>query len=186
MSRIPYPDPASLSPTVRGYLDRAGLNVVRMMANASEPVFEGFGAFSGAFYRPSQLDPLLREVGILRVGHLSKSRYEIFHHEGLGRQLGLTDAQIAAIAVGRPDASLTPAQQAVMAFADDIILNVRAGDDTLAAVRSHISDQALVDLIMVIGLYMTISRLLETAGVELDTAPLAKETVDQSGGVTTS
>jgi alkylhydroperoxidase family enzyme len=182
MPRIPYPDPATLSQTVRGYLDRAGLNIVRMLANASEPVFEGFGAFSAAFYRPSQLDPLLREVGILRVGHLSKSKYEVFHHEGLGRQLGLTDAQIAAIASGVPDDSLTPAQQAVMAFADDIILNVRAGDATLAAVRSYISDQALVDLIMVIGLYMTVSRLLETTGIELDESPLAKEMVDQSAG----
>jgi len=182
MPRIPYVDPATKSETIRGYIDRAGLNIVRMVANASEPVFEGFGAFSAAFYRPSELDPLLREVGILRVGHLSRSRYEVFHHEGLGRQLGLTDPQIAAIAAGKPDPSLTPAQQAVMAFADDIILNVRASDATLAAVRSHISDQALVDLIMVIGLYMTVSRLLETTGVELDHAPLAKETVDQSAG----
>jgi len=182
MSRIPYPDPASLSPTIRSYLDRADLNIVRMLANASEPVFEGFGAFSAAFYRPSELDPLLREVGILRVGHLSRSRYEVFHHEGLGRQLGLTETQVAAIAAGKPDASLTPAQNAVMAFADDIILNVRAGDDTLTALRNHLSDQALVDLIMVIGLYMTVSRLLETTGVELDKAPLAKETVDQSAG----
>jgi alkylhydroperoxidase family enzyme len=182
MPRIPYPDPASLSDTVRGYLDRAGLNIMRMMANASEPVFEGFGAFSAAFYRPSELDPLLREVGILRVGHLSKSAYEVFHHEGLGRQLGLSEAQVAAIAAGKPDASLTPAQNAVMAFADDIIQNVRADDETLAAVRAHISDQALVDLILVIGLYMTVSRLLETTGVELDHAPLAKETVDQSAG----
>jgi alkylhydroperoxidase family enzyme len=182
MSRIPYPDPATLSPTVRGTLDRAGLNIMRMMANASEPVFEGFGAFSAAFYRPSELDPLLREVAILRVGHLSKSRYEVFHHEGLGRQLGLTGAQIAAIAEGRPDEPLTPAQQAVMAFADDIILNVRAGDETLAAVKSHLSDQALIDLILVIGLYMTVSRLLETTGVELDATPLARETVDPSAG----
>lgn len=59
-----------------------------------------------------------------------------------------------------------------MAFADDVILNVRAGDATLAAVRSHLSDQAVVDLILVIGLYMTVSRLLETAGVELDQAPI--------------
>lgn len=180
MPRIPYPDPAALSDKVRGYLDVAGINIMRMMANASEPVFEGFGAFSAAFYRPSDLDPLLREVAILRVGHLSKSPYELFHHEGLGRQLGLSEAQLAAIAAGRPDPSLTPAQQAVMAFADDIILNVRAGDATLAAVRSHVSDKALVDLILVTGLYMTVSRLLETTGVELDQVPLAKETVDQS------
>jgi alkylhydroperoxidase family enzyme len=175
MPRIPYPDPAKQSETVRATLARAPINIMKMVSNASEPVFNGFGQFSGAFYQPSELDPALREVAILRVGYLSKSAYEIFHHEGLGRQIGLGDAQIAAIKAGRPDAALTAAQQAVMAFADDVIVNVRAGDATLAAVRAHLSDQAVVDLILVIGLYMTVSRLLETAGVELDQAPIDTE-----------
>jgi 4-carboxymuconolactone decarboxylase len=110
MTRIPYPDPAALSDYVNGVVARAPLNVMRMMSHASEPVFDGFGQFSGAFYRPSALDPLLREIAILRVGHLSQSRYEVFHHEGLGRQLGLGDAQIAAIARGQPDSALTDAR----------------------------------------------------------------------------
>jgi 4-carboxymuconolactone decarboxylase len=172
MTRIPYPDPATLSETVRTTLARAPINIMKMVANASEPVFNGFGQFSGAFYQPSGLDPMLREVAILRVGYLSKSAYEVFHHEGLGRQIGLTDAQIAAIKASGADSVLTPAQAAVMAFADDVIVNVRAGDATLAAARTHLSDQAVVDLILVIGLYMTVSRLLETAGVELDQAPI--------------
>jgi 4-carboxymuconolactone decarboxylase len=175
MTRIPYPDPATQSETVRAILARAPINIMKMVANASEPVFNGFGQFSGAFYQPSELDPMLREVAILRVGYLSKSAYEIFHHEGLGRQIGLSDAQIAAIKAGRPSEALTPAQAAVMAFADDVIVNVRAGDATLAAVRAHLSDQAVVDVILVIGLYMTVSRLLETTGVELDQAPIDTE-----------
>jgi 4-carboxymuconolactone decarboxylase len=180
MTRIPYADPAKLSETVKATLARAPINIMKMVSNASEPVFNGFGQFSGAFYQPSELDPVLREVAILRVGYLSKSAYEIFHHEGLGRQIGLSDAQIAAIKAGRPDLVLTSAQAAVMAFADDVIVNVRAGDATLAAVRTHLSDQAVVDLILVIGLYMTVSRLLETAGVELDQAPIDTELT--SGG----
>jgi alkylhydroperoxidase family enzyme len=175
MTRIPYPDPAKQSETIRATLARAPINIMKMVSNASEPVFNGFGQFSGAFYQPSELDPMLREVAILRVGYLSRSAYEIFHHEGLGRQIGLTDPQIAAIKAARPDPVLTPAQAAVMAFADDVIVNVRAGDATLAAVRVHLSDQAVVDLILVIGLYMTVSRLLETAGVELDLTPIDTE-----------
>lgn len=175
MTRIPYPDPATLSATVRATLERAPINVMRMLSNASEPVFNGFGQFSGAFYQPLDLPPILREVAILRVGYLSKSAYEVFHHEAMGREAGLTAAQIDAIRAGKPNPVLNEAQQAVMEFADDIILNVRAGDATLAAVRKHLSDRSLVDLIMVIGLYMTISRLLETAGVEFDQAPINTE-----------
>jgi alkylhydroperoxidase family enzyme len=172
MTRIPYPELETLSPIVRATLERAPINVMRMIANASEPVFNGFGQLSGAFYQPSDLPPILREVAILRVGYLSGSAYEVFHHEGLGREVGMSEAQVDAIRAGRADPVLTPAQQAVMAFADDIILNVRAGDATLAAVRVHLSDKGLVDLILVVGLYMTISRLLETAGVELDQASI--------------
>ena len=172
MTRIPYPDPAKQSDFVRAMLVRAPINIMKMVSHASEPVFSGFGQFSGAFYQLTDLDPVLREVAILRVGYLSNSAYEVFHHEGLGRELGLSDSQIAAIKAGRADPVLTPAQAAVMAFADDIIVNVRAGDATLAAVRNFLSDRALVDLILVIGLYMTVSRLLETTGVELDRAPI--------------
>jgi 4-carboxymuconolactone decarboxylase len=182
MTRIPYPDPAKQSAAVRAVLERAPINIMKMVSNASEPVFDGFGQFSGAFYQPSELDPMLREVAILRVGYLSKSAYEVFHHEGLSRQIGLSEAQIDAIRAGKPGPVLTPAQQAVMAFADDVIVNVRAGDATLAAVRRHLSDQALVDLILVIGLYMTVSRLLETAGVELDRAPIDTEVTGGSTG----
>jgi hypothetical protein len=45
--RIPYPDPAELSPGVRAVVESTPLNVSRMMARASEPVFNGFGAFTG-------------------------------------------------------------------------------------------------------------------------------------------
>src|ERR1700722_20600015 len=123
MTRIPYADPAKLSETVKATLARAPINIMKMVSNASEPVFNGFGQFSGAFYQPSQLDPVLREVAILRVGYLSKSAYEVFHHEGLGRQIGLSDAQIAVIKAGRPDPGLTAVQKAGMAFADDVLLN---------------------------------------------------------------
>src|SRR5271168_3368258 len=97
MTRIPYADPAKLSETVKAMLARAPINIMKMAANASEPVFTGFGQFSAGFYHPSEFDPILREVAILRVGYLSKSAYEIFHHEALGREVGLTHAQIAAI-----------------------------------------------------------------------------------------
>jgi len=181
MPRIPYPDPAKLPKHVQKAIDRAPINVMRMMAGASEAVFDGFGKFSSAFYGPSKLAPNLREVAILRVGYMSNSRYETYQHEPMGRQVGLTDAHIEAIKHGgeHPEV-LSAVQQAVLNFTDDVVRNVRASDTNLAAVRKFLSDQEVLDLIMVIGLYMTVSRFLETAGVELDGAPLDwKKMVDR-------
>jgi hypothetical protein len=49
-----------------------------------------------------------------------------------------------------------------------VVKNVRAGDGTLAAVRRHLDDTQVADLLIVTGFYMLVCRYLETTGVELD------------------
>ena len=53
----------------------------------------------------SRLDPRLRELAILQVGYLERSPYEYSHHVKIGREFGVTDDDIRAIAdetEGRP------------------------------------------------------------------------------------
>jgi alkylhydroperoxidase family enzyme len=173
MPRLPYPDPAKLAAPVRAAVEGQTLNVTRMLAGASTDVFMGFTKFAGAFYTGSKLDPVLREVAILRAGYLCNSRYETYQHEAAARMLKMTEAQIAALKKGGPHPGvLNETEQAVMDFTDDVVKNVRAGDETLGRVRKLLGEQLVLDLILVIGLYMTVSRVLETTGVELDVAPL--------------
>ena len=49
---------------------------------------------------------------------------------------------------------------------------MKAGDATLASVRKLLSDKQVLDLTLLIGLYMMVSRFLETSGVELDSSAL--------------
>lgn len=175
MPRIPYVDESAVSDAVREHLGSMPANVSRMMAVASEPVFHAVSEVGGAFIRGSTLPPALRELAILRVGYLSNSVYETFQHEALGRYVGLSDRQIAAIRAG-DRAALGDAEAAVLDFVDDVVANVRAGDATLSAVRRHLDDAQVVDLILVTGFYMTICRLLETTGVELDADPIDWDT----------
>lgn len=167
MPRIAYRDPASLSETARAKLGAVPANVTRMLAVASEPVFHQLSEIGSALIKGSSLPPQLRELAILRVGYLSDSRYETFQHEALGKYVGLTEAQIAAIRAG-DHAALGEARGAVLAFVDDVVRNVRASDATLAAVRRHLDDTQVADLLVVTGFYMLICRYLETMGVELD------------------
>jgi alkylhydroperoxidase family enzyme len=154
-------------------MERAPINVVRMMAGASPDVFDGFSKVAEAFYGSSKLAPNLREIAVLRVGHLSASRYETYQHELLARQVGLGDAQIEAIREGGEHPTvLSAVQQAVLNFTDEVVINVRAGDAALAGVRRHLADEQVLDLILVIGYYMMLSRFLETTGVELDSGGL--------------
>jgi alkylhydroperoxidase family enzyme len=169
MPRIPYRDLATSPDTVRKLVGVAPINAVRLMATASAPVFEAFFNLGSALFTASKVPADLRELAILRVGYLDSSRYETFQHEEVGRRAGLSDAQIAAIkAGGRHPGTLSEAQQAVLDFTDDIVRNVRAGDATLAALRRHFTDEMVVDLIGVVGYYMTVTRMLETGGVEME------------------
>jgi len=154
-------------------------NVTRMLAGASEPVFNGFAALSSAFtLGGSPLPPKLREIAILRVGYLSNSAYEIFQHEALARYVGLSEEQIDAIkSGGAAVATLGEAGAAVLAYTDDLVKNVRASDETLAGVRKHLNDTQVIDLTLVTGMYMMVSRFLEATGIEIDSTPIDWEQV---------
>jgi len=178
MARIPYPDLSKVPDHIREMTVQNPYNVARMIAGATPEVFDGYTKLSFALFKDSRLPPDLREIAILRAGYLAKARYETWQHEALARHVGMSVAQIKAVEKGgKHPGILNEAQQAVLDFADDIVLNVRASDATLAAVRKHLSDQLLIDLILVTGLYMTVSRFLETTGVDFDTAPINWKTM---------
>jgi alkylhydroperoxidase family enzyme len=174
MPRIAYPDPQTLPEWIRTIVLANPANVTRMLAGASEAVFKGFAALSSAFtLGGSPLDARLREIAILRVGYLSNATYEVFQHEAAARHVGLTEEQIGAIRAGGAAASaLGEAGAAVLAYVDDLVRNVRPGDATMAAVRRHLGDTEFIDLTLVTGMYMMVSRFLEATGVEIDTAPI--------------
>ncbi len=173
MPRIPLPELASLSPEVRQAVGERPANVSLLMAAASEPVYRGLGQLGSALIGGSSLPPNLRELAILRVGYISGSAYEVFQHEALARHIGMSDAQIDAIRAGDGTSpALDQAERAVMAFVEDIVANVRASDACLVTVGQHLDTSQLVDLIVVTGYYMTVCRLLETSGIEIEETPI--------------
>jgi alkylhydroperoxidase family enzyme len=103
----------------------------------------------------------------LRIAALSNSAYERMQHIPPARKAGWTDADIAAIEQG--DASrLDPLSTDLLAFVDECVKNVRVSDRTFAQLRTHISEEAVADLILLIGFYMMTARVLETLDIELD------------------
>lgn len=185
MPRIPYPDVSELPEDIRLKLAGSPPNVSRMLAALSPAVNRGFSAFSSGLFNGTDLSPQLREIAILRVGYLSNASYEVFQHEAYARHVGLTDGQIEAIRDGGDKAArLGEAGAAVLAFTDDLVRNVRPSDASLEAVRKHLADNLVLDLVLVVGAYMTVSRFLETTGIEHDETPIdwaARETAGKAG-----
>ena len=167
MQRIPYPDLDALPEKMRAMLAGTPLNVVRIGANASPALFEAQGQLGYAVADPEVLDPKMRETAILRVAHLSNSAYELHHHLPLARAAGLTEGDLAAIESG-DYAALDPVLAAIARFTDEVVRDISPTDATLAALRTHVSDQVVVNLLLAIGCYMSIARLIATTGIALD------------------
>jgi len=167
MTRIPYPDVSQLPEEMRKMLAGTPLNVVRMGAHASPALFEAQGRLGYAVADPAVLDPRLRETVILRVAHLSDSAYELHHHIPLARAAGLSEAELAAIAQEHYDL-LDPLLAAASAFVDEVVLRISPSDETIQRLRAHASDQLLVNIVLTIGTYMSIARLIAVTGAEID------------------
>lgn len=182
MQRIPYPDMATLPETTRKTLASVPLNIVRICAHASLPLFEAQGQLGRAVATPEVLEPRLRETVILRVAYLSNSDYELHHHIPLGRAAGLTEAELAALASGSYVA-LDPLLAAAAHFTDEVVTRLSPTDTTLARLRGAVSDQTLVNIVLTIGCYMSVARLIAVTGIERDTEALTHlpSSLDESG-----
>lgn len=176
MPRISYVDPATASPDLRKTLEALpDLKVFRLVANA-ESAFKPWLRMGRALLAEGALDPLLRELVILRVAALHPGgEYEWVHHEQLARELGATDGLIEGARTGEGlDGDAAP----VVALTTQVM---RAGEpeaDTLAAVRERLGDGLLVELLLVIGHYQGLANIFAAAQIDID--PPAGVEVSQS------
>ena len=175
MARVPYPDPKTLSAETQERLGKLPkLNIFRMMAGG-EGLLAAFTRMGNYILAKSKIDPVLREIAIVRVGVLSRAKYEVFQHDRISRQLGMSDALIAAIHKGPDDAAFNELQRMVMRFTDDVVRNVRASDATFKPLLERLSLQEMQELVTTIGYYMTASRFLENFDVDIESDADPKE-----------
>src|ERR1700742_1552278 len=99
MALLPYPEDDELDPRAAEALENlpVQINLFRMLANA--PVMMRPTLRLGAtILRDGVLDPKLRELAILRVGHVTGTEYEWVQHVPIARAVAVPDEQIAALA----------------------------------------------------------------------------------------
>lgn len=168
MARIDYVTDETIPEAAKEIFAKlAPLNIFRMMAHSGK-MLGHYTRLGNCILSKSKLDPVLREIAILRVGYISKATYETFQHERIGRDAGMSDELIASVKQGPGAGGFTELEQLVMNFTDDVVENVRASDETFDALRKHLSDQEMQELTLTIGFYMMTSRFLETFDVDIE------------------
>ena len=182
MARIPYPERDDLGDKQREALDALPpLNVFRMLSHA-QTAFRPYLRFGGALLADLDLDPVARELAILQTARANGAEYEWVQHVAIGKGVGVTDEQIAALEAGDLDADAFDATQgAVVRFTDAVVRTPRPDDDTFGELRAQLSDREIVELLLVVGAYTMLGRLMTALDLDLD-GPLGSDVVDSARG----
>lgn len=169
MARIDYSDPAKASERTRDILGKnRNANIFRMMAH-SPSYFEQYCRLGNAIRFKGELDPIVRELAITRTGILCNAPYEVVAHKRIGKGVGVTDEQNAALDDWKAATCFDEVQRAALAFTDEVVTMDRPTDATFNAIAAKLSPAALVELQLSVGFYVMTSKFLETFGIDMQT-----------------
>ncbi len=178
--RLPLLEASALNPDQRELYERLESGMLAW-AKASGFAAEGpegtlLGPFNALLYSPelgaaqlnylkterdaTSLDARVREVVILTVGAAFDSKYELYAHRAVAVKAGLAAADIDALATGGEPVSLRPEELTAHRFVRALTTEHRVSSDLYAEAKAAFGHKGLVDLLHLVGLYMTTAVLL--------------------------
>lgn len=178
MARVPFFDPddhpelTELTDKIRGQRRGHLINVYRTLLH-SPPLAESWFNHINQVRWGTELDGRLREIVIVRLGHLVKSAYVLRQHvPTLAEAEGLSEADCDALA-GAPEAWPAPgpfsdAETAAIGYVDAMTLNIVVPDAVFGPLRDHYTDRQIVELTLMVGAYISHARVLQALEVDLE------------------
>jgi alkylhydroperoxidase family enzyme len=124
-----------------------------------------------ALYRSPKrlLPPVLRELGQTRVGWVMGSQFVYSQHCKSCRALGMSEEKIAAIPGWTVSTLFDASERAVLAYADALALSGgRVPDELFAALRTHLSDEQILELTDITTLYVQHAVMARALRLEFD------------------
>ena len=172
--RIRPLDPHEWSPELRQRLDPSGsgrpiANVFRTFVR--NPVGDPLrNAVTSHIRGATTLSPRHRELLLMRIGALCRSEYEWAAHSRIGRQTGMSDADVARIVAPSPG----PAgggdalETALLRATDELYRDDVVASETWAVLAGTLDTKQLLDVLIAVGGYRAVSMAINSAGVQLD------------------
>jgi alkylhydroperoxidase family enzyme len=125
-------------------------------------------ALGGAFLAHGELPPKIRELVILRVAYLVRAEYEFAQHAVIGRNVGVTDNEVASLAQDLESGDWDAATSTILRVVDELVDVGGVGDDLWDALAAALSKPQLIELIFLVGFYRMVADFLRTVRVALD------------------
>lgn len=163
-------------PTARHFVPPPGGRPDRPRASNVMGVFalhpdlaQAFFSFNGHILYGTTLSLRHRQVLVLRVAAVRKSRYLWLQHQVHKDDAGLSDADISRIAFGPLAPLLDPLDQALLSAVDELIEVGRIGEETWALLSAGFESRQILDIIFTVGCYDTVARLCDSLQLDLET-----------------
>ena len=177
MARVPliqehdHPELAELIEKFRSGRRGKLINIYRMLLN-SPALAESWFNHSNAVRWKTTLDGRLREIVIIRMGHLAGSQYVLRQHvPSLALADGLSLEDCNAIAEWDSSNLFSDSERAALAYTDTMTRDIVVPDEIFAEVKRHFDDRQIVELTVLIGTYNMNARVLQA--LRLDLEPIA-------------
>ncbi|MET0631684.1 MAG: carboxymuconolactone decarboxylase family protein [Xanthobacteraceae bacterium] len=177
MARVPliqeqdHPEFAELIEKFRAGRRGRLINIYRMLLN-SPALAESWFNHSNAVRWKTTLDGRLREIVIIRMGHLAKSQYVLRQHvPSLALADGMTLEECDALADWRATTMFSARERAALSYADTMTRDIEVPDAVFAEVARHFDPRQTVELTVLIGTYNMNARVLQALRLDLEPRP---------------
>jgi len=172
MARIPYFKPEDAYAEKLVLLEmKPQLNLFKIVTHATTKIARKFIGLPSAVLRDGKLDPMLREMAIIRTGILCHSGYEVYQHRIVSKRMGMPEEKLEALNIGSTAPVFSGIERLVLRFTEETVQKHKASDETFAALSKHFSYEVLVEMAIAVGCYMMVSTFLNNFEVDIEGRP---------------
>ena len=174
MARVPLlnaedlPDHTELVERISGRRRGKLINVYRTLLH-SPPLAESWFDHINQVRWGTEVSGRLREIVIIRLGHLVSSAYVLRQHvPKLAADEGMSREECDALADWENSGLFDASERAVLAYVDAMARDIVVPDETFAPLKAHFTDRQIVELTLMVGAYISHSRVLQALDVDLE------------------
>jgi alkylhydroperoxidase family enzyme len=86
----------------------------------------------------------------------------------LGRRVGVGTDDVSRVVEGPRADGWTPREKAILSAADELHATRALGDETWGALRGHLDEHSLIELVFLVGHYEMLATVIAALGIQPD------------------
>jgi hypothetical protein len=185
---VPLPDDDVIGPVIAAYYGSpyqpdTTLNVVKMFAGTGTH-FPGVIDLVNAIFGPEGINPKHRQTCMMRVAKDCNAPYEWQIHSSIGRNVGLSEDEIAAFASDGPVSGVDSNYILLCRACDELTGAKTLTDETLAELLATFGEDSTRKYILSISVFIFMALWLNGCRVPLETTDkVSKTTTSNPAGL---